>query len=113
MPKRPCSSCAARCSRPSVASPLSPGLRTRCTVSAVSVVLMIEMIFLLSIFAEIFTTTGGGPGFDTTTITFMIYQQALLSYDVGAASAGALFAVLIANIAAFFLMRVIGKNLSK
>ena len=80
---------------------------------AVSVVLMIEMIFLLSVFAEIFTTTGGGPGFDTTTITFMIYQQALLSYDIGAASAGALFAVLIANIAAFFLMRVIGKNLSK
>jgi len=80
---------------------------------AVSVVLMIEMIFLLSIFAEIFTTTGGGPGFDTTTITFMIYQQALLAYDIGAASAGALFAVLLANIAAFFLMRVISKNLVK
>ncbi|MES2264152.1 MAG: sugar ABC transporter permease [Pseudomonadota bacterium] len=80
---------------------------------AVSVVLMIEMIFLLSVFAEIFTTTSGGPGFDTTTITFMIYQQALLSYDIGAASAGALFAVLLANIAAFFLMRVIGKNLAK
>lgn len=80
---------------------------------AVSVVLMIEMIFLLSVFAEIFTTTGGGPGFDTTTITFMIYQQALQSYDIGAASAGALFAVLLANIAAFFLMRVIGKNLAK
>lgn len=80
---------------------------------AVSVVLMIEMIFLLSIFAEIFTTTSGGPGFDTTTITFMIYQQALQAYDIGAASAGALFAVLLANIAAFFLMRIIGKNLSK
>ena len=80
---------------------------------AVAVVLMIEMIFLLSIFAEIFTTTGGGPGFETTTITFMIYQQALQSYDIGAASAGALFAVLLANIAAFFLMRVIGKNLAK
>lgn len=80
---------------------------------AVSVVIMIEMIFLLSIFAEIFTTTSGGPGFDTTTITFMIYQQALLGYDVGAASAGALFAVLLANIAAFFLMRIIGKNLAK
>ena len=80
---------------------------------AVSVVLMIEMIFLLSVFAEIFTTTSGGPGFDTTTITFMIYQQALLSYDIGAASAGALFAVLLANIAAFFLMRVICKNLAK
>jgi len=80
---------------------------------AVSVVLMIEMIFLLSVFAEIFTTTGGGPGFETTTITFMIYQQALQSYDIGAASAGALFAVLLANIAAFFLMRVIGRNLAK
>jgi len=80
---------------------------------AVSVVLMIEMIFLLSVFAEIFTTTGGGPGFETTTITFMIYQQALQAYDIGAASAGALFAVLVANIAAFFLMRVIGKNLTK
>jgi sorbitol/mannitol transport system permease protein len=80
---------------------------------AVSVVLMIEMIFLLSVFAEIFTTTGGGPGFETTTITFMIYQQALQAYDIGAASAGALFAILLANIAAFFLMRVIGKNLAK
>lgn len=80
---------------------------------AISVVIMIEMIFLLSIFAEIFTTTSGGPGFDTTTITFMIYQQALLAYDIGASSAGALFAVLVANIAAFFLMRVIGKNLVK
>ena len=80
---------------------------------AVSVVLRIEMIFLLSVFAEIFTTTGGGPGFETTTITFMIYQQALQAYDIGAASAGALFAVLLANIAAFFLMRVIGKNLAK
>lgn len=80
---------------------------------AVAVVIMIEMIFLLSVFAEIFTTTGGGPGFETTTITFMIYQQALQAYDIGAASAGALFAVLLANIAAFFLMRVIGKNLAK
>jgi sorbitol/mannitol transport system permease protein len=43
----------------------------------------------------------------------MIYQQAMQSYDIGAASAGALFAVLLANIAAFFLMRVIGKNLAK
>jgi ABC-type sugar transport system permease subunit len=29
---------------------------------SVAVVVMIELIFLLSVFAEIFTTTGGGPG---------------------------------------------------
>ena len=29
---------------------------------SIAVVIMIEMIFLIGVFAEIFTTTGGGPG---------------------------------------------------
>ena len=80
---------------------------------SVAVVVMIEMIFLLSVFAEIFTTTGGGPGFETTNVAFMIFRQALSSFDVGVASAGGLFAVLLANIAAIFFIRLIGKNLDK
>ncbi len=59
---------------------------------------MIEMIFLLSVFAEIFTTTGGGPGNASTNVAFLIYKQALLNFDVGVASAGALFAIVLANI---------------
>ncbi|MEY4730565.1 MAG: hypothetical protein RL020_1723 [Pseudomonadota bacterium] len=78
---------------------------------AIAVVVMIEMIFLMSVFAEIFTTTGGGPGNDSTNIAFLIFKQALMNFDVGVASAGALFAVVLANIAAFFLIRMIGKNL--
>jgi sorbitol/mannitol transport system permease protein len=77
----------------------------------IAVVVMIEMIFLMSVFAEIFTTTGGGPGNDSTNIAFLIFKQALMNFDVGVASAGALFAVLLANIAAIFLIRMIGKNL--
>ena len=77
----------------------------------IAVVIMIEMIFLLSIFAEIFTTTGGGPGNASTNMAFLIYKQALMAFDVGVASAGALFAVVLANIAAVFLIRMIGKNL--
>ena len=77
----------------------------------IAVVVMIEMIFLLSIFAEIFTTTGGGPGNASTNVAFLIYKQALLNFDVGVASAGALFAIVLANIAAIFLIRMIGKNL--
>ncbi len=77
----------------------------------IAVVIMIEMIFLLSIFAEIFTTTGGGPGNASTNVAFLIYKQALLNFDVGVASAGALFAVVLANIAAVFLIRLVGKNL--
>ena len=77
----------------------------------IAVVIMIEMIFLLSVFAEIFTTTGGGPGNASTNVAFLIYKQALLNFDVGVASAGALFAVVLANIAAVFLIRMVGKNL--
>jgi len=79
---------------------------------AIAVVVMIETIFLLSIFAEIFTTTGGGPGYETTNLAYLIYSQALLQYDVGMASAGGLIAVILANIAAFFLVRIVGKNLT-
>ena len=80
---------------------------------AVAVVVMIEMIFLLSVFAEIFTTTGGGPGDASTNVAFLIFKQALLNFDAGVASAGAMFAVLLANVAAVFLIRMVGKNLDK
>ncbi len=77
----------------------------------ITVVILIETIFLLTVFAEIFVTTGGGPGLQTTNIAFLIYSQALIHYDVGTASAGGLVAVVIANIVAFFLVRIVGRNL--
>ncbi|HET9688431.1 MAG TPA: sugar ABC transporter permease [Pseudolabrys sp.] len=77
----------------------------------ITVVILIETIFLLTVFAEIFVTTGGGPGLQTTNIAFLIYAQALIQYDVGAASAGGLVAVVLANIVAFFLVRLVGRNL--
>ncbi|MCQ8239699.1 sugar ABC transporter permease [Acetobacteraceae bacterium KSS12] len=78
---------------------------------AISVVIMIETIFLLSIFAEIFVTTAGGPGNATTNLAFLIYSRALLQFDVGGASAGGVVAIILANIVAFFLVRAIGKRL--
>jgi sorbitol/mannitol transport system permease protein len=78
---------------------------------SIAVVIMIEMIFLMSVFAEIFTTTGGGPGDASTNVAFLIFKQALLNFDAGVASAGALFAVVLANIAAVFMIRLVGKNL--
>ena len=78
---------------------------------AITVVILIETIFLLSIFAEIFVTTGGGPGLATTNIAFLVYSQALLQFDIGGASAGGIVAVILANIVAIFLVRMVGKNL--
>jgi len=78
---------------------------------AITVVILIETIFLLSVFAEILVTTNGGPGVATTNIAFLVYAQALLQFDVGGASAGGIIAVILANIVAVFLMRMIGRNL--
>jgi sorbitol/mannitol transport system permease protein len=78
---------------------------------AISVVVMIETIFLLTVFAEIFVTTSGGPGLPITNLAFLIYVRALLEYDVGGASAGGVIAIILANIVAFFVVRTIARNL--
>jgi sorbitol/mannitol transport system permease protein len=78
---------------------------------AITVVIMIETIFLLSVFAEIFTTTAGGPGTATTNLTFLVYSIGLQQFDIGIASAGGIFAVVLANIVSFFLVRLLAKNL--
>lgn len=78
---------------------------------SMAVVTMIEMIYLIGVFAEIFTTTSGGPGNASTNVAFLIFKDALMNFDIGVASAGALFAVVLANIAAIFLLRVVGRNL--
>ncbi len=78
---------------------------------AITVVILIQTIFLLSIFAEILVTTNGGPGTATTNLTYLIYVSSLLQYDVGMGSAGGVLAIILANIVAIVLMRMIGKNL--
>jgi sorbitol/mannitol transport system permease protein len=78
---------------------------------AITVVILIQTIFLLGIFAEVLVTTGGGPGYNSTNLAFLVYRTALLSFDVGGASAGGVIAVILANIVAIFLMRAVGRNL--
>ncbi len=78
---------------------------------AITVVILIQTIFLLSIFAEILVTTNGGPGTATTNLTYLIYVSSLLQFDVGMGSAGGVLAIILANLVAIFLMRMIGKNL--
>lgn len=78
---------------------------------AITVVVLIQTIFLLGVFGEIFTTTQGGPGNASTTLPYMIYKQALIAKDIGRAAAGGIIAVILANIVAIFLMRGIGKHL--
>ena len=76
---------------------------------AITVVVLIQTIFLLAVFAEIFVTTGGA--FGTKTLSYLIFQRVLESQNVGLGSAGGVYAIILANIVAAFLMRIVGKNL--
>jgi sorbitol/mannitol transport system permease protein len=79
----------------------------------ITVVILIQTIFLLAVYAEILVTTNGGPGYASTNLPFLVYQKASLEFKIGQASAGGIIAVILANIVAFFLMRAVGKNLDK
>lgn len=78
---------------------------------AIGVVIMVETIFLLTVFAEIFVTTAGGPGNASTTLAYLIYRSALQDFDAGTASAGGMVAVVLANIVAFLLVRTVAKQM--
>ena len=79
----------------------------------VAIVVMMETIFLLSVFAEILTTTAGGPGDATTTLTFLVYIRALLNFNIGGASAAGVLAIVLANIVAFFLLRAVARSINR
>ena len=78
---------------------------------AITVVILIQTIYLLGVYAEILITTGGGPGFASTNLPFLIYRIGVASSDVGGGAAGGIIAVVLANIVAIFLMRAVGRNL--
>ena len=80
---------------------------------AIGVVAMMETIFLLAVFAEIFVTTSGGPGTATTNLAFLIYGRALLQFDIGGASAGGVVAIVLANLIAALLARSVAPQLER
>jgi sorbitol/mannitol transport system permease protein len=74
----------------------------------ITVVILIETIFLMNTFAEIkLTSVGGFAG----NLTYLVFSQLNDATDVGAAAAGGLIAVVLANLVSYFLVRVVGKNL--
>ena len=75
----------------------------------ITVVILIETIFLLNIFAEIkLTGVGGFAG----NLTYLVFSELNDSNDIGGAAAGGLIAVVLANLVSYFLVRIVGKNLT-
>lgn len=74
----------------------------------IAVVILIETIFLMNIFAEIKVTSVGGFAGN---LTYLVFSKLNDGNDVGEAAAGGLIAVVLANIVAIFLVRIVGRNL--
>jgi sorbitol/mannitol transport system permease protein len=74
----------------------------------ITVVILIETIFILNTFAEIKVTSVGGFAGN---LTYLVFSQLNDANDVGMAAAGGLIAVVLANMVSALLVRLVGKNL--
>ena len=72
----------------------------------IAIVVMIQSIFHLSLYAEIEIVSRGNGN---KNLPYLIGE--FTSNNIGAASATGIFAVILANIVAIFLLRMVGKNL--
>jgi sorbitol/mannitol transport system permease protein len=74
----------------------------------ITVVVLIQTIFIMNTFAEIKVTTVGGLAGN---LTYLVFSRLQNDNDVGAAAAGGVIAVILANLVSIFLVRLMGKNL--
>lgn len=72
----------------------------------IAIVVMIQSIFHLSLYAEIEIVSRGNGN---KNLPYLIGE--FTSNNIGAASATGIFAVILANIVAIFLLRMVGKNM--
>ncbi|MEM7532695.1 MAG: sugar ABC transporter permease [Chloroflexota bacterium] len=73
----------------------------------IEIALLMEVLFILNIFGQIFVATSGGPGISTTNLPFEIYKEAFLRWNVSRASAFGVLAVILANIVMLLFIRVL------
>ena len=73
----------------------------------IEIALLLEVLFILNIFGEIFVVTSGGPGIATTNLPFEIYKEAFLRWNVSRAGAYGVIAVILANIVVLLFLRVL------
>jgi sorbitol/mannitol transport system permease protein len=76
----------------------------------IEIAVLMETLFILSVFGEIFVTTSGGPGIQTTNLSFGIYQEAFLRWNIGEASAMGVYAIILANILLLLFVRVLARG---
>jgi sorbitol/mannitol transport system permease protein len=72
--------------------------------------LLLGLIYILQLFGEIFVATQGGPGTQTTTIPYYVYQTISQANDVGSSSAQGVLAIVFSSIIAALLLRLLTRT---
>jgi sorbitol/mannitol transport system permease protein len=75
--------------------------------------LLLGMIYVLQLFGEIFVATQGGPGTETTTIPYYVYQTISQANDVGTSSAQGVVAILFSSIIAALMLRLLARTFKR
>jgi sorbitol/mannitol transport system permease protein len=76
----------------------------------IELAVLMETLFILSVFGVIFVATSGGPGIQTTNLSFGIYQEAFNRWDIGEASAMGVYAIILANIVVSFFVQILRRG---
>lgn len=76
----------------------------------IEIAVLMEILFILSVFGVIFITTSGGPGIQTTNLSYAIYNEAFSNRDIGEASTMGIYAIILANIVVAFFVQVLRRG---
>jgi sorbitol/mannitol transport system permease protein len=76
----------------------------------VELAVLLGMIYILQLFGEIFVATQGGPGTETTTVPYYVYQTISQANDVGTSSAQGVLAIVFSSIIAALLLRLLTRT---
>ncbi|MGB7337456.1 MAG: sugar ABC transporter permease [Phototrophicaceae bacterium] len=76
----------------------------------IEIAVLMEILFILSVFGVIFITTSGGPGIQTTNLSYAIYNEAFSNRDIGDASTMGIYAIIVANIVVTFFVQVLRRG---
>jgi sorbitol/mannitol transport system permease protein len=81
--------------------------------SHIEVAIMLGLIFILKVFGIIYVTTSGGPGSSSTNLPYIVYRTGFFRWDVGRATAMAVFTVILTLLAITALFRFTRKKTSE
>jgi sorbitol/mannitol transport system permease protein len=76
----------------------------------IELAVLLGLIYILQLFGEIFVATQGGPGTETTTIPYYVYQTISQANDVGTSSAQGVLAIIFSAIIAALLLRLLTRT---